>query len=62
MKRVIILGLVICAFTLTACEKKYACEYPGGDVNSYSDKDFSDLQIEASKNTCEKAGGSWSEK
>jgi hypothetical protein len=60
MKRILFLGLVFCV--LTACKKEYACEYPNGEDLTYSDKDYSDSQIEAAKNTCDMAGGSWSEK
>ena len=62
MRKVLMLGLVFGAFMFTSCKKEYTCEYPEGPANTYSNKDFSDSQIDAAKITCGNAGGSWTTK
>ena len=62
MKKALFIGIVFIAFSLTACKKEYTCEYKDGPTYTYSNKNFSDSQIDAAKTTCGNAGGSWSTK
>jgi len=62
MRRVLMIGLVFGVLILTSCKKEYTCDYTNNESSKYSNKDYSDSQIEAAKNTCEKAGGKWAQK
>lgn len=58
MKKVLLFGAVVGLFAITSCEKKHTCTTNGVDV-TYTEKDYTDLQLAGIKALCEETGGKW---
>lgn len=61
MKKVLFAAVAVLA--LASCKKEYTCKYPSllPDVK-YSEKDYTQEQLDMYKMACEAAGGTWKSK
>lgn len=62
MKKVLLFGLVLASAAVTSCAKEYKCENadtPSAWTITYSEKDFTDTQMDLLKQTCQADNGEW---
>ena len=62
MKKLLLVGLVFGALSLTSCKKSYTCEYPDGSTSTMKYDKIGKTQASLQKTNCEVGGGTWSKK
>jgi len=60
MKKVLFAAVAV--LVLASCKKEYTCKYPLLPDVKYSEKDYTQEQLDMYKMACENSGGTWKSK